>query len=380
MNKQLHLVQSIATDFGGLGYAALRFSQSVALAGGDVSLYIVDRCKDEIFYEPRYGQLSLTGGAGNGFISRARALVEYCNKSNFDVIHIHGTWSPILMVASYFAIYNNIPLIISPHGCLEVWALQHHGLKKKVALILYQKWIFSKAALMIATANQELLSIRRLNISSPIAVIPNGVDYPDVPTHVNSVLSRKFLFLSRIHPVKGLADLINAWAKVRQPGWTIVIAGPDENGHRAEIEKLIVNLGLTSDFEFTGLVTGEKKDALFAEADVFVLPTYSENFGLVVAEALARELPVITTTGAPWKELEEKRCGWWVEPGVEGVANGLVAAMSLSPDELREMGRRGRKLISENYCWKKIGETALEAYEWVLNQTDIIPDCVIDKA
>lgn len=229
---------------------------------------------------------------------------------------------------------------------------------------------------MVATAQQELSSIRQLNLTVPIAVVPNGVDIPDESVDVKSGTIRKFLFLSRLHPVKGLPDLVMAWAKVRQPGWTIVIAGPDENGHRAEMEVLIDKLGLKADFEFTGLVLGEKKEALFVQADVFVLPTYSENFGLVIAEALARKIPVITTTGAPWQDLESSRCGWWVKPGVEGVSNGLVAAMNSTPVVLCEMGQRGRQLVLEKYSWEKIGMTALVISEWVLNRRDAPPDCV----
>jgi glycosyltransferase involved in cell wall biosynthesis len=375
-NKQLHLVQSVATDFGGLGYAALRYSQSVALAGGEVCLYVVDRSKDEILYNLTYGKVSFAGGFGSGLLSRAIALVNYCNANRFDIVHIHGTWTPILAIASFIALFKKIPLIISPHGCLEPWALQHRGFKKKFALALYQHWIFSKAALMVATAKQELFSIRQIGVSVPIAVIPNGVDIPVEPVFVNSGVMRKFLFLSRLHPKKGLSDLVMAWAKVRRPGWTFVIAGPDENGHRAEMETLIDSLGLKEDFEFTGLALGEKKEALFAEADVFILPTYSENFGLVVAEALAREIPVITTTGAPWRDLEDKNCGWWVKPGVEGVASGLIAAMNSAPDMLCEMGRRGRQLIIEKYDWENIGMKALAASEWALDQRGTPPDCV----
>lgn len=374
--KQLHVVYSISVEFGGLGSAALRFSQSAALAGSDVYLFVINRSDNELLYDSTHGEISIVGCKRSGFFGHTFELLDFCNKHSFEIIHIHGTWSPFLGVASFIALLKNIPLIISPHGCLEPWALNHKSWKKKLALAFYQKWIFSNASLFVATATQELSSIRNLGLKQPIAVIPNGVDIPIKFVKCQNRSLRKFLFLSRIHPIKGLLDLVHAWAKVRQPGWTFVIAGPDENGHRAEVEKLINTMGLKNDFEFIGLVTGEKKESIYANADIFILPTYSENFGLVIAEALAREIPVITTTGAPWKELEDKCCGWWVKPGVEGIAAGLVDAMAKTPSELCEMGRRGRHLIDENYCWEMIGVKALLAYEWVLNQNAYIPEFV----
>ncbi|WP_428825250.1 glycosyltransferase [Azonexus sp. IMCC34842] len=373
--KQLHIVQSIASDFGGLGLAALRYAQALALSNANISLFVVDRSKEEISVDSGVGAVRLDGGGGVGLLSRIRALKRYLDQFSFDVVHIHGTWTPILVVASYLASIKGIPVVVSPHGCLEPWALQHRGWKKKLALALYQKRVFSKASMIVATARQELESIRRLGIETPVAVIPNGVDMPPVLARLQAG-KRKFLFLSRIHPKKGLPDLVAAWALVRQPGWQVVIAGPDEDGHLDQIRAQVDSLGLRYDFEFTGLVTGERKEALFAGADVFVLPTYSENFGIAVAEALARGVPVITTTGAPWEDIESRCCGWWVQPGVDGIACALVAAMNTPREELSEMGQRGILLVKEKYAWDQIGRSALGAYQWMLGQSQQCPDFV----
>lgn len=373
--KQLHIVQSIATDFGGLGVAAMRYAQALAQAGADVTLYVVDRSKSEIAIVDGYGIIKVVGGAGPRFAKQVLALKQYLDVHTFNLVHLHGTWMPILAVASYLASSKGIPLVMSPHGCLEPWAIQHRGWKKKFALALYQKRVFAMASMMVATARQELESIRRLGIGTPVAVIHNGVDMPPAFTRSQS-LERKFLFLSRIHPIKGLPDLVAAWALVRQPGWRVVIAGPNEDDHLQEIHAQIDSLGLGSDFEFTGLVTGSQKEALYAAADVFVLPTYSENFGIVIAEALAHGVPVITTTGAPWEDIEKCRCGWWVQPGVEGVARALLAAMNTPREELSEMGLRGSQLVKEKYSWDQIGRSALQAYRWMLGQSQQRSDFV----
>jgi glycosyltransferase involved in cell wall biosynthesis len=373
--KQLHIVQSLAVDFGGLGVAALRYTQAQAQAGADVTLYIVDRSKRELVIVDAHGMIKTVGGDGPGFARRILSLKGCLETHIFDLVHLHGIWTLILAVASHLASAKRIPVIVSPHGCLEPWALKHRGWKKKLALALYQKRVFSKSSIMMATATQELESIRQMGIATPVAVIPNGVDIPPTLSHSQTSV-RTFLFLSRIHPIKGLPNLVAAWALVRQPGWRIVIAGPDEAGHLYEIYSQIDRLGLLGDFEFTGLVTGDRKEALFAEADVFVLPTYSENFGIAVAEALARGVPVITTTGAPWEDIETWRCGWWVQPGVDGVARALVAAMNTPREELREMGLRGIQLVKEKYSWDQIGRSALQAYQWMLGQSQQRPDFI----
>ncbi len=156
--------------------------------------------------------------------------------------------------------------------------------------------------------------------------------------------------MGRIHRSKGLLNLVQAWAKVRPPNWKIILAGPDEENHRAEVEAAISQNHLGGVFEFTGLVDGQHKWDLYQRADLFILPTFTENFGLTVAEALAVGVPVITTHGAPWADLENYRCGWWVEIGAAPLAEALRQATSITEETRNEMGQRGRELASEKFC------------------------------
>lgn len=378
--KQLHIVQSIDESCGGLGLAALRYAEAVAEAGAEVFLFVVIRGGGELQYGDASGRFSvigantiLGGGAGSGFTSQLRALLRFLGKNQIDLVHVHGVWSPILAAATYMAKFRDIRFVVSPHGCLEPWALGHRKFKKRIALALYQRRILENSSMLVATAKQELDSIRRLGLLNPVAVLPNGVDLNFLHVERSSEFPRNLLFLSRVHPVKGLKDLVLAWKKVRQPGWKVIVAGPDELGYTAELKALIRAEGLESDFEFLGLVVGEKKERCFSEADIFVLPTYSENFGIAVAEALARGVPVITTTGAPWEDLIIHDCGWWVQPGVEGISSALTSAMSVSRGVLAEMGGRGIRLVEENYSWVKIGRSALSASEWVLVRNEVPP-------
>jgi glycosyltransferase involved in cell wall biosynthesis len=160
--------------------------------------------------------------------------------------------------------------------------------------------------------------------------------------------------------------LIEAWARARPDGWILRIAGPDEAGHQKQVEKAVTAAGLGQVVSFTGpLAYGMKKSAFF-DAELFVLPTHSESFGIVVAEALAHGLPVLTTTGAPWSILPESGCGWWVDPTVDGITEGLRRATILDPETLRSMGAKGRALVIAKFGWKCVADRMLSTYEAIL--------------
>ena len=152
--------------------------------------------------------------------------------------------------------------------------------------------------------------------------MPEYIPAPDVQND-----RRTMLFLSRIHPKKGLLNLVRAW-HAAAPGkeWRLVIAGPDEGGHLAELKQLVHQLGLQLQVTFPGEIANEEKWAFYAAAEICVLPSFSENFGLMVGEALVAGTPVIATTGTPWAELQAHGCGWWVEPTIGGLCAAIRSA------------------------------------------------------
>jgi glycosyltransferase involved in cell wall biosynthesis len=301
-----------------------------------------------------------------------------------DVVHLHGMWLPEYKTAFKVAKRSNLPVVISPHGTLTPWDLSKKKWKKRLAMLLYQKAILAKVDMFFATSQVEADGLRLLGLKQPIAVVPIGVD---IPVGINSTIEqesdgRVVLYMGRIHPGKGVLDLVEAWRLNRRPTWKLRIAGPAissiELSYRRLVEKKIDEYGLASEIELLGMLDGSAKRNAFEAADIFILPTYSENFGIVVAEALAHGLPVITTTGAPWNELVEYNCGWWTSPGAVGISKALSSAMAMTPDELSEMGRRGRKLIIDNYSWRHIGASSLEAYKWLLDKSRPKPSFIID--
>ncbi|WP_263818886.1 glycosyltransferase [Salinibacter sp.] len=310
-----------------------------------------------------------------------RALHKEIEARSNVVVHDNGLWLPVNHRVATTTRSLRCPRVVSPHGMLEPWSLEQGAWKKKAAWWLYQKRDLQSAEVVIATAEQEAQNIRSLGVDGPIAVVPNGVDRPESLPSVEEGTSdgreqRRILFLSRIHKKKGLLNLVEAWDRLRPDGWEVIIAGPDENGHEAEVRQRISQCGVEGDFAFTGPVKGTEKWKMYQSADLFVLPTHSENFGIVVAEALSCGVPVITTRGAPWSDLLDHDCGWWIEIGIDPLVEALAQATRMSAAGRVAMGRRGRELVDWKYTWPQVAAALQSVYAWVLGKGPC-PECVI---
>jgi glycosyltransferase involved in cell wall biosynthesis len=267
---------------------------------------------------------------------------------------------------------------------LSPWSRGHHHWKKRLAWILYQKRDLAHANALHATSYLEAGELRELGILKPIVVIPNGVDFPEKLTQEyhsgrwpKKRGNREMLFLSRIHPKKGVEMLLKSWRNV--PGlknWTLKIVGPSEDGYREEMKKLAENLQLGKSVSFFDQVSDEEKWDLYARASVFVLPTYSENFGIVVAEALSSGTPVLTTTTTPWNELDSRKCGWCVGPSEAELTDILMKISGLDEVALSNMGINGQRWILDEFSWSQIGLKMIEFYSWLHGKAKI-PDFVL---
>ena len=307
-----------------------------------------------------------------------------------DVIHLHGIWSWKIHLAAKTARRMGIPYVIAPRGMLEPWSLKTKWLKKRIARFLYQDNDLKWAAALHATAASEAEQFRKLGFKNPIVVSPNGVSLPREVEEPKSkvgveqmigrgVEPRRVLFVSRMHAKKGVLELVEAWAKAKSQDWqcelVYTLNGDAERAYEARVKERIGALGMSygmdltanADFILTGPLSDDAKWAAYARADLFVLPTYSENFGIVVAEALWAGLPVVTTKGTPWQELLGRKCGWWIDlPPKESLVAALREATGLPRETLREMGERGHKLVEEKYLWPAIGRQMAEAYREIV--------------
>jgi glycosyltransferase involved in cell wall biosynthesis len=295
-----------------------------------------------------------------------------------DVVHNHSLWSMVNVAAGWIVPDRGAKLVTSPRGTLSAWALSRSSRVKKVLWPL-QRRALSRADMLHATSEVEYQEIRSLGFTAPVAIIPNGIDLPPTQTQVESGTrsdQRTLLFLSRIHPTKGLDRLLHAWVQLQahHGEWRLVIAGTGEPAHVREVRELAAALDAQR-VEFPGPQYGDAKGAAYRNADLFVLPTHSENFGMVVAEARAYACPAIVSLGAPWSGLKTERCGWWIANDVETLVAALDIAFATPEAELKAMGLRGRAWMKREYSWSSIGQKMNEAYRWLLLGGNI-PDYV----
>ncbi len=291
------------------------------------------------------------------------------------IFHVHNMWRLPLVEACRMATRNGRPCIISPHGALEPYALSNKVLRKKIAWRLVEHRRLSRARVVHATSVKEAKNLAAMIPGTPIAAVPVGIELPELPELKPAREHKTALFLSLIVPNKGLLTLLEAWSILRPEGWDLTVAGPDPKGHLAQCQRAVKDYGLEDRVSFAGPAFDDKKWEMYKSADLFVLPTLSENFGIAIAEALACAVPVITTRGAPWEELLTHQCGWRVEFGVEPLVQALREAFELDSG-LREMGLRGRALIQEKYAWPSIAQKMIEVYKWAAGGGQR-PSCII---
>jgi len=293
------------------------------------------------------------------------------------VIDVQGLWTYPSLANLRHHRRHGTPYLVTPHGMLDPWARARSAWKKRAVRLWFEDAHLAGAACLRATAEMEAEHFRSFGLKKPIAIVPNGVEIPNLASLPRPGGDRRrALFLSRIHPKKGLPVLLDAWAAIeaQRPDWELVIAGPEEVGHTAEMQALARRLGLQR-VVWQDAVQGAEKSALYRSADLFVLPTHAENFGLVVAEALAHEVPVITTRNAPWQGLTEHGCGWWIPLDEARLHEVIVQATAQPREALQEMGARGRTWMAREFGWDGIAREMLSVYDWVAG-TGPRPECV----
>lgn len=363
----IHVVESLF-KFGGANVACLDFANRQADYGNDVVVFSTESPNAEVEISPNISNVIRCKRVDLKF---ARLhYIEGLNKKikntllDFkpDIVHVHALWDPIVHCAIRNCHKMGIPIIHSPHGMLTPWALNNKRLKKQVAWRLYQCDDLKRITAFHVTCEEEKSDLIRLGFKQPIEVIPLGIDLPNIDI-TKKKRSQTILFMSRIHPKKGLIDLVEAWDKIRKEGWRIAVCGPDDDGHLQVVKNRIKELKLEPFFNFIGSVSGEQKDQLMRECDLFVLPTYSENFGIVILEALSYGIPVITTVGSPWEGLRKYNAGWWTEIGSEPLCCAINEFLHMSMNSHMIMAENARLLAKREFSWEIIINDLLKFYK-----------------
>lgn len=371
--RVIQIVSGLEASDGGTCYSIPRLSVALRSAGVDSRLF-QDLPAGVASFDEMEGtrsfsrQFEVVPGLRKLQISvgLSRALLD--DEVGCDLIHNHGLWRMANVYGGRAAERRSVPMIVSPRGMLSEVALRFSRHTKAVFWFLWQSGAIERSRCLHATSLSEFADIRRLGITKPVAIIPNGVDLPNIALSGDVRLSpaRTLLYLGRLHPIKGLEALIAAWSEVEDefPDWSLRIVGPGEPMHVRQLDNLISRLGVRRASR-EGAVSGEMKWRLFTEADLFVLPSYSENFGITVSESLACRRPVIVTKAAPWAGVEAHGCGWWIDTGNEALTAALRVALGTPREVLDAMGARGEVWVKRQFSWESIGEDMAKVYLWL---------------
>lgn len=380
---------SMSRQAGGLFWAVRSLAQAIRTPGCEVQVF----AGEDVYSKedrPQWGDMPLAvlptaGPAAFGYQTGLGAALA---EAELDVAHVHGLWMhPSVAVKNWGR--SGKPYLVSPHGMLDPWAVRNAHWKKRLAGLLYENAHLRGAACLHALCDSEYESIRAYGLKNPVAVIPNGVELPDLESSLPAVEwsaslpagSKVLFFLSRLHPKKGLVNLLHAWAhlgcggqKVAEP-WHLVIAGWEQDGHQAELERLTAVLGIGASVHFVGPQFDEAKSASFRRADAFILPSFSEGLPMAVLEAWSYGLPVLMTPQCNIPAGFVARAAVQIEADEGSIQQGLIELFDMT-DQVRScMGLRGKRLVEDKFTWEKVAEDMLEVYRWVLGQAPK-PECV----
>ncbi len=386
--KVLHVIPSVASVRGGPSHAALGMVKALRKSGIDAEIATTNDNGFDLLDVPLY-QRTEYDGAPVWFLPRfspplkefifSTALTRWLwqHISDYDIIHTHYLFSYPSTCAGLIARCQEIPYVVSTIGQLTPWALAQSRLKKQIYTSLIERHNLNRAAAIHCTSNNEAKDVVNFEVKAPIFTIPLGVNQgTNLPNakqqlrHTYSLSPRTaiILLLARIHPVKRPDLLLRALNRLvtHNNDFHLILAGSGETEYVNYLKNLVASLGLTSRISFPGFVNGTDKELLLKGSDIFVLPSFTENFGVAIAEAMAAGLPVIITPGvqiAP--EIAQAKAGLVVE-GESDTLSEAIAKLLTSPNLRYQLGENGKKLVSSRYSWSAISQNLASIYTAII--------------
>ena len=322
------------------------------LIGNDVPIHFAKKPIEHIFnYSPSY-----------------KKAIKDCG--DFDIYQAQGVWLYNTYALVDMARKQGKPYVITPRGMLYPQDIaKSKPWFKKMSLKIRLLNDLNHAACVHVTCEDEMNHCRDLGVTSPIAVVPNPVEIKDYSKTKKDKVFR-LGYLGRISRRKNVEGLIYAWSelgdKVKGNAELLIIGGGDEE-YMIFLKKEAARLNL-SNVRFTGFITGQEKEDALSSLSVLAMPSEFENFGNVIVEGLVRGIPCIATTGAPWKDLVDFKCGWWVKYNQPAITSVVKSAMETSDEELVAMGERGKQLMKDKYSIEAVAKQMKAVYEWILTQ------------
>jgi glycosyltransferase involved in cell wall biosynthesis len=285
----------------------------------------------------------------------------------FDICHFYGGWTYFHVKCFWTAHKLKKKIVIDPIGYYEPWSFTQKTIKKNIAWFLYQKKILQKANLIICSSFLEKKNLLKLNKKFNIKVIPYGIHEAFIKKKfIKKKINNKAIFFSRIHKKKGIECLIKSWNEINDANWTLDICGPSDD---KKYLKKINFLAKSSKINFIKPIYGDKKKIkLLDKYDVFLLPTYSENFGMVILESLARGLPVLTTSNTPWSNIKRLNAGWVINSNLKHLKFTLIKIFTLSKKKFNIKSRNALTL-SKKYNWNNISRLYINIYRQLLKHS-----------
>lgn len=396
--KILQIVPSISLVYGGPSQMVVGLSEALAAQGVEVTVLTTDSNGDT-------GQAPLdvplnTVIEQNGYsiiyfrcspFRRYKFSLDLCHwllshSSEFDLAHIHALFSPVSTATAMVSRYQKLPYILRPLGTLDPADLQKKRQLKQVYAALLERHNLAGAAAIHFTSNQEAKISERFGSHAPNLVIPLGVTPSQAFVSKKQELraewgispqQRLVLFMSRIDPKKGLDLLIPALERllIEYEDLHFVLAGanPQDSKYEQQIQQQIKASNLATHTTITGFVTGEIKAAWLEAADLFVLPSYYENFGIAVAEAMIAGIPVVISDQVHiWEDVKGAQAGWVCACEVDDLLKTLQEALR-DHGELRRRGENAQDYALRNYSWDAIALRMIQAYQQILLPLPIVP-------
>lgn len=304
----------------------------------------------------------------------ARAVARCAHE--FDLIHIHCLWNLTEWSAAYACRAAGVPYVISTRGMLLGGALRHRAWRKQIFYPIIESRILQRARFLHVTSAEEETEIVKLGIQRRVLELPNGVDIPGDLSKYRGQFRKQYAirkdcpiisWIGRIHSIKRLDLLAAAFAKARTvvPELRLVLAGPDERGHRATVAPLFA--GSKDAVIWTGELNSTELLGLLADANLLVACSDVESFGMSIVEAMAAGVPVVVTKTCPWPQIEREKCGRWVQHDSDSIAKGILELVT-DLTGAQAMGDRARRFVLENYAWDSVARKMIAAYESVLSQ------------